>query len=545
MLRSFFSAMMAAAMLKILNPLHTGKLVLFQVRYESTWRSFDVIFFVLLGVLGGLFGCFLIRTNLKIVAMRKQSRLNMRPVQEACAVALVTAVISFCNNFLFISSGSLISALFSECKPRANGGGGYSSPASADSEVPLLCNESFALSNIALLVVAAVAKTALTAVTFGTRVPCGIFIPVVAVGACIGRAVGIAVAWLQSGFPSVLAIRGCVPDAATASLFSFTCVQPGPYALLGAAAFLAGVTRMTVSLVVIMFEVTGALDYILPIMITVMVAKFVGDAFSRESIYDGLIRLNGYPYLSPQEEYRQNLDAADVMIAAAELHVLAAQTATVGSLGHLLDTTDVSGFPVVSSMDTMDAIGYISRRELRFALHEARYTRPFISNATRCSCAPPEIGADLAADGITDRGGEYALSRDNELFREEGYAAANNNNNYSYYRAASGGPDHPSGARHAFGQVNVESGCLFGASDTRTLDLRPWIDPAPITIVPSYQMETTIELFKKMGLRYILVTQNGRLHGLITKKDILRHLGRIFDSQKRTRDNVITDRLVG
>lgn len=64
-----------------------------------------------------------------------------------------------------------------------------------------------------------------------------------------------------------------------------TCVTPGLYAMVGAAAALGGVTRMTVSLVVIMFELTGGLQYIVPLMAAVMTAKWVGDAFGREGMY--------------------------------------------------------------------------------------------------------------------------------------------------------------------------------------------------------------------------------------------------------------------
>jgi len=39
------------------------------------------------------------------------------------------------------------------------------------------------------------------------------------------------------------------------------CVNPGLYAIVGAAACLGGVTRVTVSLVVVMLEVTGGLYF--------------------------------------------------------------------------------------------------------------------------------------------------------------------------------------------------------------------------------------------------------------------------------------------
>ena len=46
---------------------------------------------------------------------------------------------------------------------------------------------------------------------------------------------------------------------------------PGSYALIGAAAFLGGVVRMTISLTVIMIETTRNISYGLPIMLTLMV----------------------------------------------------------------------------------------------------------------------------------------------------------------------------------------------------------------------------------------------------------------------------------
>ena len=58
------------------------------------------------------------------------------------------------------------------------------------------------------------------------------------------------------------------------------------YALqVGAAAVLGGVTRMTVSLVVIMFELTGGVRYIVPLMAAAMASKWVGDALGRLAHY--------------------------------------------------------------------------------------------------------------------------------------------------------------------------------------------------------------------------------------------------------------------
>ena len=64
-------------------------------------------------------------------------------------------------------------------------------------------------------------------------------------------------------------------------------------------------------------------------------------------------------------------------------------------------------------------------------------------------------------------------------------------------------------------------------NDPAPLKLRKILDMAPITITDQTPMETVVEMFRKLGLRQTLVTHNGRLLGIITKKDVLRHIAQL------------------
>lgn len=59
------------------------------------------------------------------------------------------------------------------------------------------------------------------------------------------------------------------------SVFGYRDVYSGTFALVGAAAFLGGVVRMTISLTVILIESTNEISYGLPIMIVLMVSIYL------------------------------------------------------------------------------------------------------------------------------------------------------------------------------------------------------------------------------------------------------------------------------
>ncbi len=230
---------------------------------------------------------------------------------------------------------------------------------------------------IILLIFAAVLGFILASITFGLQIPAGIILPFMAIGALTGRAVGILMEIWQHKYPCFIAFQSCEPDV--------PCVTPGTYAIIGAAATLAGVTRMTVSIVVIMFELTGALTYVLPIMVAVMLSKWVGDAFSRRGIYESWIHFNEYPFLDNSEEMIiPDIPASQIMTRIEDLVVLTATGHTIASLETILNTHPYRGFPAVSDPRDAVLLGYISRAELAYNLDVAR--RPLRS-------LPPETEA--------------------------------------------------------------------------------------------------------------------------------------------------------
>jgi len=73
-------------------------------------------------------------------------------------------------------------------------------------------------------------------------------------------------------------------------------MDPGVYALIGAGAFIGGATRMTISIPVIMVELSGELRFLLPIMVAIAVARAVADTLCAP-LYHQQMHLSCIPYL--------------------------------------------------------------------------------------------------------------------------------------------------------------------------------------------------------------------------------------------------------
>jgi chloride channel 3/4/5 len=349
MWQSFVCAMVAAVTLQAFNPFRTGKLVLYQVTYSTGWHGFEMVPFAILGVLGGLHGGLFIKVNMKIARWRRTSVWASSPILEVLAVAVVTAIVNFPNKFMRAQSSELVYMLFAEC-------------ANLKDDQFGICKTGAAYAGVILLLLqAAVVGFLLASGTFGLQIPAGIILPSMAIGALYGRAVGVIVEVWQGNHSNALIFSACEPDV--------PCITPGTYAIIGAAAALSGVTRMTVSIVVIMFELTGALTYVLPIMIAVMVSKWVGDAFGRRGIYESWIHFKEYPFLDNNDDTpAPDVPVSQIMTQTHDLSVLTATGHTIQSIHNMIVAQPFRGFPVVSNAAKNILLGYISRTELIYAI---------------------------------------------------------------------------------------------------------------------------------------------------------------------------------
>ncbi|KAI5459877.1 chloride channel protein 3 [Mariannaea sp. PMI_226] len=293
--RTFFCCIVAALSLKFLNPYGTHKIVLFQVRYLVDWEYFELASFILVGFLGGAVGSLFIKASKYWAQSFRRIKVIKRfPMVEVVLVALVTGVMSYWNDLTKLPVAELLLNVASPCEgPDVEWEELTLCPRSID-DIPPILNHLF----VALLI-----KGFLTVITFGIKVPAGIYVPSMVVGGVMGRIVGHLVQWTVLRFPDSPFWGSCANSS------DGSCIQPGVYGLIAAGATMCGVTRLSVTLAVILFELTGSLDYVLPFSLAILVAKWTADAIEPNSIYDLLTSMNSYPFLDNKHKpiFTENL----------------------------------------------------------------------------------------------------------------------------------------------------------------------------------------------------------------------------------------------
>ncbi|KAJ4432065.1 hypothetical protein ANN_20679 [Periplaneta americana] len=180
-------------------------------------------------------------------------------------------------------------------------------------------------------------------------VPSGSFIPVFKIGAALGRVMGEA---MHLWFPMGVHYGNTVAP-----------VIPGGYATVGAAAFSGAVTH-TISVSVIVFEMTGQITHIIPIMIAVLISNAIASLL-QPSLYDSIILIKKLPYLPdllPSSSRMYSVYVEDFMVRDVKYiwHGM-----SYGKLKEILkDNRNLRSFPLVDNPDSMILLGSIQRLEL-------------------------------------------------------------------------------------------------------------------------------------------------------------------------------------
>lgn len=423
--RAFLCSLCAAMVLRALNPTGTGKLVLFETHYGTSYSPVHYLVFVLLGIAGGIFGGLFCRLNfLWSRWFRSFSLIKNYPVFECALVVLATALLQYPNPLTREPGDMIIKNLLVDCRE----------PVSANSWV---CQNEARTDGrseyIGLLACGTLVKLVLTIVTFGIKVPSGVIIPALDAGAFFGRLVG-----------------QCIGG-----------ISPGIFAMVGAAAFLAGVSRMTISLCVIMFELTGELEYILPHMIAILVAKWVADALGKDGVYDLAQTVLGHPFL--------DLDHS--------MHIVQRQDALAEEL-----------IPPKQTMDEI-TINVPSSNKVPRSMLEGKLEQ-------------------LKSRGLMDAG--LVLVQSGSML--QGYLAEGELD----FGLESLGKIYPADA-----EVR-----LLGDAEEGDFDMSHFVDRTPLSVCAKAPMEYVAELFGKLGLRHLMITEEGtnRLVGVIIKKRLVAYL---------------------
>ena len=369
--RALAAAMAGVFTVRYLSPTESHHSSFF-INFDAEWNLFELIPFSILGVLGALYGVVFIKCNLWWNRYRASYHFVNFPILETFVLAFLTSLCAFPNPFTKAEATEVIHELTSKCSVGKTGylcAYNWSMSADANDKYHDAVATSEVYYAILLLFLAILFKLTTTILTFGSKIPTGLFIPTMYIGACTGRIVGILVE------QTIISLQGnafgefiCPRDS------GYACVTPGLYAIVGSAAFLAGVNRMTVTLAVIMIELTGGLTYIIPILVAVMIAKWLGDCLCTDSIYEEYIQLRKYPYLSDKEEYSANYTVGEVLDIRGgyrSLVWISATESTVICIQELIERYNYWGFPVVLSHETRLLLGYVTKLDLKQAMYDA------------------------------------------------------------------------------------------------------------------------------------------------------------------------------
>ena len=303
------------------------------------------------------------------------------------------------------------------------------------------------------LVLFIVTRLLFTAISIGLPVPAGVFLPVFVVGAAFGRLVG---EGMGLAFPAG---------------FNNNTIVPGAYAVIGAAAVTGAVTH-TISTSVIVFELTGQITHVLPVLIAVLLANAVAQRL-QPSFYDSIILLKKLPYLPELP-----LDLAGTTIVKHFMRTNVPTITTRSSykdLKYLISSTNLPSYPVIDNQTSRFLIGSVKR-----SLLEGIYNQHFDKFKEVYN---PSLNRGTSSEEITMLPLEETAVSTDSLQEQELY------------------------------NIDEIDNMVIEIDESK-------VDAAPFQLVEKTSLIKVHTLFALLTLNHSYVTDGGRLVGIVTLKEI-------------------------
>lgn len=485
--RCFFCAMMTVFTLFIANSVpslfgHSDNSAMFSFGEffslqgeTANYSVWELSLFMLIGAMGGIIGATFNTVNSCLFTIRTNffgSRIAYHRMFEVLLVTLIMTMISYFIPVLWARCTELPVDMFNWSDQEKALIGGlvplycpaethYNELASlylTDSDTAIkqlfhfreIGDKQLSTFSSAALTLFFVPYTILACIISGISVPAGMFVPSLLSGAAFGRLVGHVLHKIDR-------TRGTFADS-------------GTYALMGAAAVTGGIARMTISLTVMILEGTGDMQYVLPLMLTVMVARLIGNTFN-DGLYDIHIH-NRKLYFLDEDEVVTNfvefhdLSVVDIMTSKP---VSLKPVVRVGEVFEMLSRVDHHCFPVV---DRGVFCGTIMRKVICTLIKHKAFGPADSDPTSFCRVSPLVNWGTL----------ECAYPK------------------YPTINELSVGPN--------------EYDCW--------LDLRPYVDVAAYSINEHASVQRTYRMFRTLGLRHLCVTdRHNQLLGMITRADLV------------------------
>ena len=290
-------------------------------------------------------------------------------------------------------------------------------------------------------------------------------------------------------------------------------INPGVYALLGAAGMLGGFTRLGLPVVVMLVEMTGDATYLLPIMYVATLAKLLADWLEPPL----------YPQHMAIESISQLGDKIPLAIAALTAGDIANRNIhpvrDVDTLGHLLDTLDATKartLPVTDEQGRFlgqiarSSLGYAIQRSHLFATKEAAVKGKRKADTAVGSGGGAHSASALAAASLNISGGSNSDAAEMELMATGGRS--------ELLQAGAGMGDWHS----TKDQISTVKGELSDLHLHYFINLRALIDTGVFTVQQQTSNKRIHSMLRRMGYSHLFVTdQQHKIIGTITRRQLI------------------------